>query len=67
MPYIGTGRISLFFEEGGSGGIPARAFAAVAKVGAWSPSRALCYATPAAASSRVGRRNSGSNTLVAIT
>jgi len=25
MPYIGTGRISLFFEEGGSGGIPARA------------------------------------------
>jgi NAD(P)-dependent dehydrogenase (short-subunit alcohol dehydrogenase family) len=25
VPYIGTGRISLFFEEGGSGGIPARA------------------------------------------
>ena len=22
MPYIGTGRISLFFEEAGNGGIP---------------------------------------------
>jgi pimeloyl-ACP methyl ester carboxylesterase len=22
MPYIGTGRISLFFEEAGSGGMP---------------------------------------------
>ena len=39
MPYIGTGRISLFFEEAGNGGIPLlllHELAAVAKVGARS-------------------------------
>ena len=66
MPYIDSGRISLFFEEAGSGGIPVLL---LHELCGSSESRRVvaCYAIPAAASSRVGRRNSGSNTLVAIT